>query len=601
LEWLRALPVELVEANPWVRYWAGASQVAVAPSQARDQLARAHDAAAERGDVMCQVQCAAAIVESCCIEWTRFSLMDPWIPMLERAIDEKLPWPSADAHLRAMNALLSALAYRCPEHDLLPLCVERTLTLLSSAADPNIKVVAASTLTNHGGHSAQPRIVRAGLLLLEQWIDDPAVAMPNRGAGLFSLIWGRHCFRDLTGARAAVEALESLADESGLTYLGTFSAFMGANVEGAYGDMSLARRWFEKLRERTHPSRWYDRAVYCCTAVWMGMYERNPKLALTYGAEGIALIADGVANSAIQWRFPVAVAHAHRGDAAAVQRLLAEIRGFMDKHRLKAWGALCRAAEAILALRLLDREALVRALADMLHLQHGLEEANLWYLRADLPEIFSAALAENIDPDEVRRLIRAFGVPAPTVLADPWPWPVRIRALGTFSIEIDDAPLVFKGKVPKKPLSLLKALICFGASEVPISRLADALWPDLDGDDALRAFHTALFRLRALLRYDNLLVLSDGRLTLDRHRTWVDAMVFQELCAAAMAKDIHAAHRARSLYAGAFLEGEPDSLWAIEIRTRMERMRRSIDHGLSNAREASVISFPSGVRSVNDR
>lgn len=600
-EWFKAIPAEAAEAEPWVLHWAGAALVAVAPPQAREQLARAHRSAVEHGDVMCQIQCAAAIIESCCIEWSRFSLMDPWIPVLERALDDTLAWPSLDARLRAMNALLSALAYRAPEHPALPLCVERTLLLLPQATDANIKVVAASTLTNHGGHSGQPRIVKAGLAMLDRWIDDPAVTAPNRGAGLFSQVWGRHTRRNRVGSRESLAALESLAEESGLTYVSTFSAFFGTCVEGSYGDLAAARQWFHKLLERTDPNRWYDRAITCGTAIWLGVFERDPQYAMTYGEEGIALIADGVANSAIQWRLPVAVAHAYRGDREAVGRLISEIEGFMAKHGLHYWGALCRATEAILALQCGDEDAAVPAIAEMLRLQRSVEESMLWFLRGDLPLLLATALARQIDPDQVRHLVRTYAVRAPGPLTDPWPWPIRVRALGTLSVEVDDTPLVFKGKTPRKPLALLKAVICFGGRDVPVNELADAVWPDLDGDDALRAFHTALFRLRTLLVHDDVLSLSDGRLTLDRGRVWVDVLVFDDLCVRARAGHAEDAQRAIRLYNGPLFDRETEEPWMFDMRKRLDREWQALQSAVAHAADPVVIPFPGKTHSVNDR
>lgn len=570
-EWVRALPGEVVQQDPWLHYWAGAAQVAIAPPSARDALAAAHRTAVARGDVMCQIQCAAAIIESCCIEWSRFTLMDPWIPVLERAFDDTLPWPSPDARLRAMNALLSALVYRAPEHPLRPLGVERTLALISAAADPNIKVVAASTLVNHGGHSAQPRITREGLAVLEQWIDDPAVTMPNRAAGLFSLLWGRYSLRDFRNALAAVAALERLAEDTGLTYAGTFSAFIATFVEGARGHGFAAHQWFEKLQQRAAPGRWYDRSIICVAAGGLGIYESNPALVLEYGDEGIALIADGVVNSAIQWRWPVAAAYAHRGDAAQVHSRLADIRVFIDRHRMHYWEPMCRAIEAILAFRTGERAAGVQALADTLHLHRNVEESNLWYLRAYLSDLFTVALEESIDPDEVRRLIHHYRLPAPSPLAEPWPWPVRVRLFGRFALDIDGAPAMFARKVPRRPLMLLKALACFGGQDVPITKLADALWPDMDGDDAIRAFQTTLFRLRHLLQVEDAVVLADGRLSFDRELVWVDSLVFEDLCAAAGTGDVQAAARARQLHGKPLLEGEDDEPWVMTARERSDR------------------------------
>jgi hypothetical protein len=235
------------------------------------------------------------------------------------------------------------------------------------------------------------------------------------------------------------------------------------------------------------------------------------------------------------------------------------------------WEPVCRAIEALLAFSRGDRIAVSQALADMLRLHRGVEESNLWYLSAYLSDLFAVALDESIDPDEVRRLIQLYRLPAPSPLAESWPWPVRVRLFGRFALEIDGAPAPFPRKVPRRPLMLLRALACFGGQDVPIAKLADALWPDLDGDDAIRSFQTTLFRLRHLLQIEDALVLADGRLSLDRDQVWVDSLVFEDLCAAAETGDVHAATRARHLYGSPLLDGEDHEPWVMAARERCAR------------------------------
>jgi hypothetical protein len=74
-------------------------------------------------------------------------------------------------------------------------------------------------------------------------------------------------------------------------------------------------------------------------------------------------------------------------------------------------------------------------------------------------------------------LIRRRRLSAPSAAAAQWPWALRITTLGRFAIEADGTPVLFAGKVPRKPLALLKALIAFGGNEVGQHHLIDALWP----------------------------------------------------------------------------------------------------------------------------
>jgi len=98
--------------------------------------------------------------------------------------------------------------------------------------------------------------------------------------------------------------------------------------------------------------------------------------------------------------------------------------------------------------------------------------------------------------------------------------PVTIFTLGRFSLLINGQPADFGRKFPKRPLELLKAILAQGGREISISRLTMLIWPDVDGDKATRSFDTTLHRLRKILGDDHVLVLRDGKLSLDARYCW---------------------------------------------------------------------------------
>jgi DNA-binding SARP family transcriptional activator len=57
--------------------------------------------------------------------------------------------------------------------------------------------------------------------------------------------------------------------------------------------------------------------------------------------------------------------------------------------------------------------------------------------------------------------------------------------------------------------------------------VADTLWPDAEGDQAMQAFATNLHRLRKLLGRHDTVVLQNGMLALDKYLCWVDARAFE--------------------------------------------------------------------------
>jgi DNA-binding SARP family transcriptional activator len=161
--------------------------------------------------------------------------------------------------------------------------------------------------------------------------------------------------------------------------------------------------------------------------------------------------------------------------------------------------------------------------------------------------------------------------PSPEI-AD-WPWPLAIRTLGEFVILRDGVALESKGKAPKKPLELLKALIAHGGRNVDAAMLTSLLWPDADGDVAKTSFDTNLYRLRKLLDAEGALALADGKLSLSRGAVWLDTWAFDN----ALDVDPSRVAEALALYRGAFLGLETPAPWALPLRDRLQaRFIRSV-------------------------
>jgi hypothetical protein len=152
--------------------------------------------------------------------------------------------------------------------------------------------------------------------------------------------------------------------------------------------------------------------------------------------------------------------------------------------------------------------------------------------------------------------------------AESWPWPVRIYTLGRFGVVKQGVALRFTGKAQRKPLALLKALIAFGGRDVPETRLADALWPEAEGDAAAQALTTTLFRLRKLIG-EPAIRRQESRLTLDAKYCWVDCWAFERLSNDRSLDASTRLEKLRKLHQGPFLDGDNDAAWARPMRERM--------------------------------
>jgi len=144
------------------------------------------------------------------------------------------------------------------------------------------------------------------------------------------------------------------------------------------------------------------------------------------------------------------------------------------------------------------------------------------------------ALEQGIEVDFVSSLIRKCGLAPPANAPEAWPWPLRIHALGQFTLWRDGVAITVEGKGQRKPLELLRALIAHGAHSaakgLQTPEVVDMLWPDLEADAPKASFDMALMRLRKLLQVDGALRLAEGRLWLDPALVWCDVTAFERDC-----------------------------------------------------------------------
>ncbi len=166
---------------------------------------------------------------------------------------------------------------------------------------------------------------------------------------------------------------------------------------------------------------------------------------------------------------------------------------------------------------------------------------------------------------------------------------VSVFTLGRFSLLLNGEPAVFGRKAPRRQLELLKAIIALGGRDISTASLMSALWPDVDGDTAQRSFDTTLHRLRKILGDDRVLVLSDGKVSLDARYCWVDLWSFERLLGQShrlMKSDISGNqvytleqlnNRLISLYQNHFLSNENITHWSVSMH---ERLRSKYIHHL---------------------
>jgi len=170
---------------------------------------------------------------------------------------------------------------------------------------------------------------------------------------------------------------------------------------------------------------------------------------------------------------------------------------------------------------------------------------------------------------------------SPSTLAEGDAWPVRIFTLGRFDLLYQSQPLDYGRKAPQRTLIFLKTLVALGGRNISSSSIASALWPEADGDNAQRSFDTTLYRLRKLLADDRILILRDGKVSLDPRYCWVDVWSLERLLGKMQrirsrdttGRDAYQLdqlmQRILSLYQGHFLAREEVTAWSVSLRERL--------------------------------
>jgi DNA-binding SARP family transcriptional activator len=583
VEWIEQLPPESVTASPWLLHWCGAAYVAVEPARARQLLEQSHSLAQLRSDRLCELQSAAGIVQTYMMQYRTFRPFDRWIPVLELALDREFTFPSLETELRILSALFVALSYRNPVHPRLPACRERMFELVQTGADFPLRLNAAFYLLFHGATTGLLRIADRAEPILRELLKHPEVTALNAAVCWFSLSWyycraGRYEQCD-----GALTCVEQIAQANGLVGVRSFAAVIGFWLEVQRGNLEAAEVWSTRLEERMLPGHLYTEASNHGIKGWLAMLQGQPDRANERVTRACAIFDElGSHMHQIVYRAEVVWANIAKGDFEAAKKWIAEARAIAGEDTYYWSKPIFFAAEACMALingdRALALERMEHALSTMR--EQGHDFTLLQHRVSWVTDLLAVALTSKAEGAYAKSLIGLYRLKAPSNAPENWPWPVRVCALGRFELIVDGKPVVFTSKVPKKPLKMLKALICHGPRMMNDWQIIDALWPDEEGDASRDAFRVTLHRLRKILGRTDSVESQDGKLRLNPDVCWVDAWELERITEGNEPVTNWADHLFK-LYVGPLLPTDMMEPWTSSARERLRTKLAQLLHGKS--------------------
>jgi DNA-binding SARP family transcriptional activator len=531
LEWLGALPREVLAGNAWLLYWKGACLIPFSPAESRACFEKAlamFDARREAHGVFLSW---AGVVESIITPQENFTPLDGCISLLPRLLEKYGSLPSGEVGDEVTCWMFRALSYRHYPRDAVEVWKPRALSLARTTKNQRLKfMLTLGILASFQITKDTREAVRMIAFLREVLRQPDATPLMRLSVDAIEAVCLNLMAMHEQCLQVSTEGL-AFAENTGVHFADAILQGHAAGSAHNLLDFDTANRFLDRMATTLDTMKPLPLGMFHYISASEALRRQDVARAGFHAKECQKLWEE----SGLTTHLPGAhiilahVLHALHEDRDAA-RHMAEARriGLEIEQSLGVW--ISNLSEAYFHLQKNDDAAAIAPLRKGLEIGREVGLFGLLIRLTDMLEKISIkALQEGIEIDYVRELIRRNRLAPDPANPDleQWPWPVKVHTLGRFGLLVDDRPVEFGRKVQQKPLALLKALVALGGRDVHEGRLAELLWPEADGDLAHHSFEVALSRLRKLLGKEDALGLREGRLSLSNRHCWVDVWVFE--------------------------------------------------------------------------
>ncbi|TVM00743.1 MAG: hypothetical protein CV080_06505 [Candidatus Kuenenia stuttgartiensis] len=592
VEWITNIPEETRDNEPWILYWHGVCKLSYNLTESRGCFDRAFMQFRAWNEQTGMWLSWSYAVDTIFHEFEDFPRLDNYASLFDDIFQKRTPFPSFEVELRVLPCRFFIMAMREPNHPEIDKWAHRVFLCLQECREVNLRLQLGFHLAVH--YLWMGDFANVGIVInsISEGLRSETILPMER------LLWEntKAMYAWLTGSvesclRTVSEALK-LSCETGIHFWDHHLLSFAACAALSDGDIETANGMIRKIASGLTHARKIDIIFYHFLCAWRDLTSGN----LSSAAEHMRIHTSLVAK--IGAYLPVAVNHvaaahifAARGEYREAISWLNRAQQIGRQTKSKLIKHMCLLTKAWLALECSGKgtseEEGLAALRKAMSFgrEHRFINCFLWR-----PEVVSRlcikALEAGIEAEYVRELVRTRKlVPdTPPLGCENWPWPLKIFTLGRFTLLKEDSPVSMSGKVPRKPLELIKAIISLGSKEVSIDRVTNMLWSDTEGDMAHHAFESTLYRLRRLIGNDAAIKLQGGHLSLDSRYCWVDVWVFErlleEIAGASVSEKpvplvrpdvLKLFEKAFDLYKGCFLPADISCLWTVSIRKSLQK------------------------------
>ena len=591
--WLSAIPAEIMESNPWLIFWEGSCAILTDPETGKRCYEKATTLFKQNEDRAGILLTWARFLEFYTLTRTQYDALENHVKWLEDYLGDNPEYPSGEIEIIITGSVLSAFALRLQHYPTIKIWIRRGQKLLEHRMTSTPAIRLGICLFFAYRSILDDRVNAAMIYKKIAPIVSP-LSMPPVERVLWHLVEALYAFWIKIDGEKGIQAIDK-GLSSGMD-IGMHSFDSLLLVHGIRGTFfhchhNEMARYLKKLKPLLYKLENFDVANYYYMVSLRALTEKNLKQALENAREAERIIHNlkvPVTQSIIYAL--LALIHHHMGQPDRADHYLDLAEKTETAHNVYELNCLMPAAS--IALKRGRQDEGLRMLSQALSVAR---EHEYYIFRCEWPEMIielcKAALKNNIEVDFVRKLIRIRHlVPEkPPVEIENWPWPVKINTLGSFEITLQEKPLKFTGKVPQKPLALLKSILARGGRQIPQGQLADDLWPDSSGDAAVSSLKKTLQRLRRLLGMDEAVLLQDGHISINDRICWIDIWAFDKLKTdierrlvqtekkGAGHSDIeydnriiHSGQKLLELYKGGFLSSAVPEPWLLTMQLKLQ-------------------------------
>ncbi len=597
-QWLQSVPESGFAASSWLDFWLATSRLPTDYATSYTLYSRTYDRFKEQGDSQGVILAWIGAVDAIIFSLSEVSRLDAWLQKLEPLMVSHATDLEEQLSGQLASRIITIFTLRQPKHPELQHWRAIAERALDGIADTNQRTMSVFYLCTHyiwrGDLNQAAELVQCDVSRTKESL--PPLAAITHTLAQAWLAWTSGHYDK---CRNYFSSGLQLAEETGVQVWTFVLWLQGVTNALIHGNLDEAYDYLKQIEPLAVHMRDMDQTYYFIDRAWAELSRGDKSQALLYQRRALqAADRFGAVYSRAEANFGMAQVCHELGDeeqALSYLRLAEELGELFCSWTMSFQ---CTLARAQFLLSRGDRQLALLPLRTALEQAriHGVVTFNGWR-PAVISSLCALALQNGILPDLVLDIIRRYRLPLPDdIVCGNWPWPVKIYTMGSFALEVDGTSVDLSSGKHRRPCILLKYLIAAEPHGIAETALADILWPDADGDMAMRNLRTNIFRLRKLLGRSDAVQAVQGRLKLNQQLCWNDTFELNRiLLSIAELSDqdaLSAITEFLKMYGSVFLpddEGELISECRYRLKKKMSQaIERLAEHLNSHDQEAAA-------------